>query len=110
MLTAVQMRKRTKTVTRRLNWLHAVPGMEVLAVSKCQGLKPGEQAERFGVIRFVSVRRERLGEMANSQYGDEEARREGFPDGDGKDFIDFFCDFNDCKPSQQVTRIEFEFV
>ena len=108
MLTKEQMKARTKTVTRRLGWKHAKVGMEVRAVSKCQGLKPGEKAEIFGVIRIVSVRREPLSDLLRPMYGVADISREGFPNMSPWDFIKFFMDANDCSPEQEVTRIEFE--
>ena len=114
-LTQEQIKNKTKTVTRRLGWAHAKPGMEVLAVSKCQGLKPGEKAEIFGVIRFLDVRMEKLSLMlsdcAAGGYGDIEAAKEGFPELGGSGFMDMFGKHMKCDPFKTyVRRIEFEYV
>ena len=110
--TTAQVRARLKTVTRRLGWATLQPGTELLAVSKGMGLKKGEQAEVLGVIRVVSVRRERLDDLvdpARPTYGEEEMAREGFPGMDPQDFmLKFFLEHQD--PSEPVTRIEFEYV
>lgn len=76
------------------------------------GLRKGDKVEPLGLIRVVSVRRERLDELVNPArpgYGDEEMRREGFPGMDPQDFmLRFFV--ADINPDDFVTRIEFEYV
>ena len=109
MLTGAQMEAKSKTVTRRLNWLHAKPGMEVLAVSQCQGLKAGQKAKVYGVIRFTDVRRESLLKLRGI-YGITEAGKEGFPQFTGVDFIKMFCRHMKVTPDTAVTRIEFEYL
>ena len=109
-LTTNQIRKRTKTVTRRLGWLHIKNGDVLNACVKCMGLKPGEQIERLGQIRVVSVRREPLTSMWLEPYGTFEAKDEGFPDMTGAEFVLMFCRHMNCEESQDVTRIEFEYV
>jgi hypothetical protein len=111
-LTTDQIKNRTKTVTRRLKWLNVKPGDILNACVKCMGLKPGEQIQRLGQIRVVSVRRELLARMAAKaeEYGDTEARKEGFPDMTGEQFMRMFCEHMKVKPTEEVTRIEFEYV
>ena len=110
-LTTAQFKARTKTVTRRMGWLHAKAGDIICGVEKSQGLKPGEKIERLGMIRLTDVRREPLNEMcADLAYGDDEVKREGFPHMDPTQFVLFFCDTHDCKPDATVTRIAYEYL
>lgn len=61
------------------------------------------------MIRVVSVFRERLSELVGTEYGDDEAVREGFPDHTGEQFVEMFCDSHEgCCADTIVTRIEFE--
>lgn len=106
-LTEEQFRNQTKTVTRRLGWQSLLPGDIVMGCKKCRGLRPGERLERLGLIRIVSVSRERL-----NQITDEDVAREGFPGMARIDFMRFFVD--EMRPKfgclQPVTRIEFEYL
>ena len=110
MLTGPQMRDKSKTVTRRLGWRFAKPGMVVLAVSQCQGLKPGQKATIYGPIKIISTRWERLDEMLDYKYGDIEATKEGFPELGGGGFVRMFCEHmkTHIAPQLYVNRIEFE--
>lgn len=108
-LTTEQFRNRTKTVTRRLGWKNLKVGDVLNACVKCMGLKPGEQIERLGQIRVVSVTREKLFAM-RGQYGNDEAAKEGFPEMIGNDFVLMFCEHMNCDINQEVTRIEFEYI
>jgi hypothetical protein len=78
-----------------------------MGCKKCMGLKPGEKIERLGLIRVISVRRERL-----NQITDEDVVKEGFPEMNRREFIRFFV--KEMKPKQgvlePVTRIEFEYL
>jgi hypothetical protein len=112
-LTTDQIRNRTKTVTRRVGWKSLKPGQILNACVKCMGLKPGEQIQRLGQIRIVSAKRESLVEMIRDEsYGKDEASREGFPQMNGEQFVEMFCEH--MRPSDGcltvVTRIEFEYV
>jgi hypothetical protein len=109
-LTTAQFRDRTKTVTRRLGWKFLKPGDVLCGCVKCMGLKPGEQIERLGMIRVVSVRREPLSAMSKTCYGDQEAIREGFPELTGFGFARMFCKHMGGDQKQIVTRIEFEYL
>lgn len=109
-LTAPQILDLSKDVTRRLGWLHARAGDLIQPVRKCMGLKPGEKVEKIGLpVRVIGVRRERLDCMIyNPAYGLAECRREGFPHFEPAEFVDFFCmSHKGCKPSTEITRIEF---
>ncbi len=77
------------------------------------GLQPGEKLERLGQIRVVSATQERLTALLEDEaYGKAEAIREGFPDMDGKQFVEMFCKhmqpIHGC--NTEVTRIEFEYM
>lgn len=99
------MRCKTKTVTRRLRWHWARPGMQVLAVSQCMGLRRGQAAEVYGVIEILSVRRERLDAITP-----EDVVAEGFPEMSPSGFVQMFCRHMKCDPGIVVTRVEFKHV
>ena len=110
-LTPDRVRRREKTVTRRIGWVDLEPGTQLLAVQKAMGLKKGERHVPLATIRVVDVRRERLDELVNparGDYGVREMEREGFPGMDPQDFLLMFVDRID--PDDLVTRIEFEYV
>lgn len=113
-LTTEQMLARTKTVTRRLGWRSLKPGTLLQAVDKAMGLGKGGHVRRLGVIRVLSVRRERLDEMVGTEYGDAEAVREGYPEHSGEQFAEMFAQrlavVRECLSDVEVTRIEFEHV
>jgi len=106
-LTTESFKNRIKTVTRRLGWLFLKPGDLLMGCRKCMGLKPGEKIERLGLIRVVNIRRERI-----NQITDGDVIKEGFPDMDRAQFLQFFLD--EIRPKQGVltivTRIEFEYL
>jgi hypothetical protein len=106
MLTTEQFINKTKTVTRRLGWKFLKPGDVLMGCEQVQGIKKGE-LKRLGLIRVVSVRRELLGQITDS-----DVVKEGFPDMDNYSFVDFFI--KEIKPhkgpSTPVTRIEFEYI
>lgn len=119
MLTTEQVRRREKTVTRRIGWRNAKRGDVVQPVVKGQGLKKGEKVEKIGgPIRIVSVRRERLDAMATQddyyRIDHPEVIAEGFYGVPGwhtpVEFISQFCQHNRCQQWDEITRIEFEYV
>ena len=110
--TIEQIRKGTKTVTRRLGWTFLKPGHQVMAVVKCQGLRKGDKIEKIRPLLITKVSREYLNNIT-----DEEVRKEGF--GNIVDtgylsgrsyFIRMFSLMNKCKRDEIVTRIEFEYI
>lgn len=115
-ITTSQIMEGTKTVTRRIGWLHAKPGQLVRPVRKCMGLRPGE---RIDVLRdpvlLVDVRREPLRLMTDDiEYGLRECELEGFgwhPDYRWPSaFVAMFCaTHRGCTPETVVTRIAFSF-
>ena len=110
-LTEDQFLDGSKDITRRLRWLNLKAGDFLMGCRKCQGLKPGEDLVRLGIVHVVDVRREPLNRMsADSAYGIEEARREGFPHLSGGEFVEMFCRHMKCDPGQIITRIQFEHV
>lgn len=116
--TKEQIRKRTKTVTRRMGWMNLKVGELLNAVVKCQGLRKGEKIEKLATIRVKHVRREFLDRLTcedNLDYGFAETAKEGFADGHPlhwpSEFVAFFCrSHKSCLPDSMVTRIEFEYV
>jgi len=103
-LTTPQMLARTKTVTRRRGWAALKPGTLIQAVEKSQGLRKGEKVRKLGVIRVVSVSRQRLHEI-----DDDDVWREGF-NMPAHEFVEMFCEATGGDRNQVVTRIEFEHV
>lgn len=91
-----------KDVTRRLGWVTVREGDVIAAVRQAMGLARGERHHGLGLIRVVSVRRERLDTITA-----EDVRREGFDDMTPAEFVAFFCKANKCEPTTIVTRIEF---
>jgi hypothetical protein len=115
-LTTGQIMEGTKTVTRRLGWLHALPGQQLRPVRKCMGLRPGEKLDVLrDPLTIVSVRREPLQAMLDQvEYGFAECILEGFgwhPDyQDPFNFVQMFCaTHKGCTPATIVTRIEFAY-
>ena len=106
MLTTEQVRKRSKTVTRRLGWNFLNPGDIVNAVEQCQGLKKGEKVKCICRIRIKSVR---WGEPLY-HVTKEECVKEGFPEMTPAEFIDMFKWHNNVSALCPVNRIEFEYV
>lgn len=111
-LTTEQVRKGTKTVTRRTGWSDLTPGTEFCAIVKGMGLKKGEKVQRLAVLRCVSNRPERLARLISSPcYGKVEATREGFPEMTGQQFVNFFkAGHRGTTIWTYVNRIEFEYV
>lgn len=113
-LTTEQIRNRTKTVTRRTGWKNLKPGTLLCAVVKGMGLKKGEKVERLCTIRVIDVRRESLARMEQDiAYGYRECAREGFPEGPycaPVHFIMWFARTHGIAVTDDVTRIEFEYV
>lgn len=109
-LTTDQIRAGTKTVTRRMGWLHLKPGDLLSPVVKGMGLKPGEKIERIRPpIRVKQVTRELLSHM-HLPCNELECYLEGFPEMTPAQFIEMFCkSHKGCTPNTMVTRIEFEY-
>lgn len=111
MLTKVQYRNRTKTVTRRLGWWFAKVGDLVNGCEQCQGLKKGQRIVVMGQHRFTDLRWEPLRRLIDEpDYGAEEVIKEGFSDMTPIEFVEMFCRANHCQPDIEVHRMEFEYV
>jgi len=115
-LTVPQVMEGTKTVTRRLGWMHLKVGDQLRPVRKCMGLRPGEKLDVLrDPIIVVDVRREPLRRMTDDlDYGFTECVLEGFgahPDYRFPSaFVDMFCaTHRGCTPDTLVTRIEFAY-
>ena len=107
-LTTPQFRDGSKDVTRRLRWLFLKVNDHLMACEKCQGIQPGESLVRLGPIQVISITREPLSRMIDdARYGRAEARREGFPEMNGRQFVEMFCRHMKCTPNTRIARIEF---
>lgn len=102
-MTTPQFIDGSKDVTRRMGWLKLKAGDVLCAVEKGMGLKKGEKVKRLGLIRVTSVRREPLYTISA-----DDVRREGFPEMEPEEFIQYFCRGHKCSPLDVITRIEFE--
>jgi hypothetical protein len=106
-LTTPQFIDGSKDVTRRLGWDFLKVGDRLTACEKCQGIQKGGLV-RLGEIEILHVSRQPLSVMRDfSKWGQEEAKREGFPEMSGEEFVKFFCREMKCEPSKIITRIEF---
>jgi hypothetical protein len=76
------------------------------------GLKKGEKAVLVGgPIEVVSVRFEPLRALiTNREYGNEEARREGFPEMSGRQFANWYAREFKVSLDEEITRIEFRYL
>lgn len=104
-LTTEQFKNRTKTVTRRFGWWFLKPGDVVCGVEKAMGLQKGEKIKKLGLIKIVSVSKERLADM-----NDNDCKLEGFPDMSATEFVDMLCEHYKCWRYKPVNRIEFEYL
>lgn len=100
-----QFKDQSKTVTRRLGWKNLKPGDLLMGVRKSMGRRKGEPIVKLGAIRIVSVRREPLHAITQS-----DVISEGFGTWKPKWFVQMFCTHMKCKPQTHVNRIEFEYV
>lgn len=73
-LTTDQVRRRTKTQTRRVGWLMIAPGDQLTLCPKVRGRRAGEPLERIVTVDVVDVRRERLDAITPA-----DVTAEGFP-------------------------------
>jgi hypothetical protein len=90
-LTTVQIRNRTKTVTRRIGWTFLKPGDRLQPIEKGQGLRKGETVRTLGgPIEVVSVTREYMSEFCRRADARQEVGREGFPEMTPREFQAFF--------------------
>jgi len=104
-MTTPQFLDKSKMVTRRLGWWALKPGDVLCGVEKARGLKKGEKIRRLGLIKIVSVRRERLNAITAV-----DVTNEGYPDMWPGEFVKMFCRAHKCKPEAWVNRIEFRYL
>lgn len=111
-LTRDQILNRTQTVTRRTGWTFLKTD-DIVDAYVNDLRRTGEVFTGLFVfgeqIRVVSVRTEPLSRMEQTEYGDREAKLEGFPHMTGAEFVTMYCKAQGGQPSQEVTRIEFEY-
>jgi hypothetical protein len=128
--TIPQFRARQKHVTRRGNakgpaWKNLVPGNQLMGCEKCQGLGKGGKIVKMGPITILEVSREPLSDIIRiplrinkntmacypkSPFFLSEVAMEGFPDLTEQQFVEKFCDMNNCEPETEITRILFDYV
>ncbi|MDP3562905.1 MAG: hypothetical protein Q8R70_00290 [Methanoregula sp.] len=109
--TKEQFRDGSKDVTRRINWLNLNKGDVLMAVEKCQGIKPGELV-RMGPIEITQVSREPLSDIITCPVRGPsckpETTREGFPKISPHTFVEIFKEINPkCTDNTVITRIQF---
>ena len=111
-LTEQAVVERRKTVTRRAGWWIdkrgrrlLVPGDRITLCRKVMGRKKGEPLVRLCDVEVVDVRRELLQDIT-----DDDVAREGFPDWNWQQFLEFFCDHMGGTGLQPVTRIEWRYL
>ncbi len=105
-LTEDAVRERRKTVTRRLGWYRILaPGDRLTLCRKVRGRKLGEPIERIADVEVVDIRREPLRDITA-----DDVAREGFPNWNVDEFIDFFREHMRCHESTIVTRIEWRYL
>jgi hypothetical protein len=105
-LTETQVRERTKTVTRRVGWGMLSPGDQLVLCRKVMGRRRGETVERIALVEVVSMRREPLDAITESDVA-----AEGFPQMTPGQFVSFFCGTHrGCVPDTEVTVIEWRYL
>lgn len=104
-LTTPQVRRREKTVTRRVGWLMLSAGDQLTLCPKVRGRRRGEPLERIVTVDVVSVRRERLDAITP-----DDVLAEGFPEMTAAQFVDFFCSTHrGVESTTEITRIEWAY-
>jgi hypothetical protein len=112
-LTTEQIRRQTKTVTRRVGWTFLKVGDLLQPVVKAQGIKKGAHVEKIGgPIRVEQVSREWMSDFVNRPDANTECIREGFPAMTPRDFNTFFRQSHPDPSADDllVTRIKFSYV
>ena len=103
-MTTDQIRKGTKTVTRRFGWWFLKPGDVVLPVEKSRCVRNYDLRVLRGPLRVVSVRKEPLDSIPT-----DDCAREGYPEFSPQDFVDMLCGHYRCMADKECNRIEFEY-
>ena len=102
MLTTEQYLNHTKTVTRRNGWEKLKVGELLNGIEKGQGLKKGEHVRLLGQHICVDNRREPLNAITKT-----DCIKEGFPQLEPHEFVEFYAKHNRCEPTTLISRIEF---
>lgn len=104
-LTTDAVRRRQKTVTRRVGWQMLRPGDQLTLCPKVRGRRRGEPLDRIVTVDVVSVRREPLNAISRA-----DVTAEGFPGMTTAGFVDFFCSTHrGVAASAEITRIEWAY-
>lgn len=104
-LTEDAVRRRTKTVTRRVGWTFLSPGDRLTLCKKVMGRRAGEPLVRIVDVLVTDVRREQLDTITEA-----DVRREGFATMSTEEFVAFFIgSHKGCTADTIVTRIEWEY-
>jgi hypothetical protein len=109
-LTREQIRRRTKTVTRRVGWDFLKPGDLVQAVEQAQGLPRGSKVRKLAVLRVERVDDESLTEFLARPDAQAECVREGFTSTSPAEFAALLLRLHGGGPSRRFRRIEFSYV
>ena len=125
--TIPQFRARRKHVTRRGNangptWKHLKAGDILMGCEKCQGLGKGGNIVQMAPIVVLEVSREPVDDIIKRPmrhlnpccltpvWWMDETTLEGFPELTPEQFVDMFCQMNNCEPETEITRILFDYV
>lgn len=109
--TILQVRNRTKTVTRRIHKRPIILGAHYTAIEKGMGLKKGERITPICEIIPIDSRWEPLRRMIDDiEYGKQEVILEGFPDMQPAEFVEMICTMHHCTPETLVDRIRFIYI
>jgi hypothetical protein len=108
--TKEQVRRREKTVTRRIGWWFLKPGDRVWLVEQAMGLKKGEHVVRLALVEVVRTSPEPLDYIRS--YTREEIAAEGFAGFSAEEFIEMFVRLNSPRVNRRtvVNRIEFKYI
>lgn len=118
-MTIDAVRERRKTVTRRHvdTWRSLAPGDRLTLIEKGMGLPKGARQVVLDVVTVVDVRVEPLHLVRDCEYGWAEVAREGFPEMDPHEFVEFWLDGQGVKVAGQaefmgvlVRRIEWRYI
>jgi hypothetical protein len=127
--TTEPFRQQRKHVTRRGNkkgptWKNLRPGDHLMGCEKCQGLGRGGKVVRLSEIVILEINTEPVEEIIRrpnrhipiqieNQYQDHvflrETTLEGFPAMKPFEFVNMFCEMNNCEPETEITRILFDY-
>jgi hypothetical protein len=112
-LTTEQVRRREKTVTRRVGWKFLKAGDLLQPIEKGQGIPKGGHVTKIGgPIRVVKASSEWMSGFRSRADAAAECAREGFPEMTPAEFYAFFRGSHDDPGADDllVTRIEFLYV